>query len=403
MQETIRYILSFLLYGNTDALPLVGYTRDEEEAKHYKLVIRPSLNSPLYDPTKNWSDFLPEVLEAVHGNAFSEDTDFVSIACFFLSRAEEIIVPDRDEHGRFLAQHSLLGQNNLTLIPLLDEYSRHLLKRLNLPLPEARFSKINLTHDVDILTRYRHLRGFLGGIKRGETSAAFASLRHLDADPAWTFPWLTAQEKNFHTIYFLKAGAGKGLDRPQYDLYGHDFRQLLHLLQQSGATIGLHTSYAAGADGNLIRKERKTLEEALSTVNCQLSTVNRYHWLRCTTIDNMQQLADAGFTDDYTMGFADRAGFRLATSRPVRWINPKTLQLTPLTLHSLTVMDCTLSNNNYMNLTEEEAYYTCQQLFDKTRQNAGELNLLWHNSNLTPDTYHKSLYRQILSYIEQYR
>ena len=124
----------------------------------------------------------------------------------------------------------------------------------------------------------------------------------------------------------------------------------------------------------------------------------RAHYLRCS-IDRMQQLVDAGYKDDFTMGFADAAGFRLQTSRAVRWINPKTYQLTELTLHPLTVMDCTLSNANYMNLTEDEAYFLCERLFEKVKLHHGDLCLLWHNSNLTPNTYHKNLYAKLLKLI----
>ena len=115
----------------------------------------------------------------------------------------------------------------------------------------------------------------------------------------------------------------------------------------------------------------------------------------------MQALADAEFTDDFTMCFADQAGFRLQTSRAVRWINPKTMKLTSLTLHPLTVMDCTLSNDNYMNLTEDEAYYFCQRLFDKVKQNNGDLCLLWHNSIFAQVGYHKSLYQLILNDLQK--
>ena len=110
----------------------------------------------------------------------------------------------------------------------------------------------------------------------------------------------------------------------------------------------------------------------------------------------MQVLADAGFTDDFTMGFADQAGFRLQTTRAVRWINPKTMKLTSLTLHPLMVMDCTLSNDNYMGLTEDEAYYFCQRLFDKVKQHNGDLCLLWHNSNPAGNPWQKSIYTQLL-------
>jgi hypothetical protein len=99
--------------------------------------------------------------------------------------------------------------------------------------------------------------------------------------------------------------------------------------------------------------------------------------------------------------FPDCIGFRLQTTRPVRWINPKTMQLTELTLHPLTVMDCTLSNNNYMNLNEDEAYFECQRLFEKVYQNAGEITLLWHNTIINPSTYHKSLYPKLLNILSR--
>ena len=96
------------------------------------------------------------------------------------------------------------------------------------------------------------------------------------------------------------------------------------------------------------------------------------------------------------MMFPDQVGFRLQTTRAVRWINPKTMTLTPLVLHPLTVMDCTLSNTNYMNLSEDEAYFECQRLFEKVHQNRGEIVLLWHNTNITGNTYHRSLYPKLL-------
>jgi hypothetical protein len=114
----------------------------------------------------------------------------------------------------------------------------------------------------------------------------------------------------------------------------------------------------------------------------------------------MQQLVEMGVKDDFTMMFADQAGFRLQTTRAVRWINPMTWQLTELTLHPLTVMDCTLSHTHYMGLSEDEAYFECQRLFEKIHQNAGEVVLLWHNTIINNETYHKSLYPKVLELLE---
>ena len=111
------------------------------------------------------------------------------------------------------------------------------------------------------------------------------------------------------------------------------------------------------------------------------------------------RLIKAGYTDDFTMGYADQAGFRLQTSRAVRWINPYTYKLTPLTLHPLLIMDNTLSQENYMDLTEDEAFFLCERLIEKVRMHHGDLCLLWHNSNINDSTYHRSLYEKVIGCI----
>ena len=377
MDEIVEYIIEFLLYGNKEAAQQVGYTVDPTKCSRYKVCIQP--NGHL---GKDW--VLPNLSLPIL------EQDIIYNTAFFISRAEELINPQRDEHGRFLAKHSLLGQSNRLMIPLIDEYSRVLMKALDLPLPQPRLGTINLTHDIDILTQYRHLRGALGGIRRGHTKEVIAAWKNIHHDPAYTFEWLMEQDwqvvqhyPQTKMIYFVKDTPGKGYDYPQYNLQGKDFRHLAHYLTQHGAVLGLHSSYyKLGKLENL---------EELGKLG------HRSHFLNCS-IDKMQALVAGGITDDYTMGFADKAGFRLQTTRPVRWINPITFELTNLVLHPLTIMDCTLQNEQYMNLSEEEAFYYCQQLIDKVKQYNGELTLLWHN-HIIQDHYHQTLYKEILRFI----
>ena len=365
MNEIITYIIEFLLYGDKEAAKWVGYTADPTEAKNYKIVITP--NGHLGKDI-----ILPDL------NSPLSQTDIIYNTFFFLSRAEELINLQRDEHGRFAARYSILGQHNRLQIPLVDEYSRFLLKALDLPIPPNTFSQITLTHDIDTIAYYRHLRGAIGGVLRHSAQDVWASWQDIHNDPAYTFPWLIQQDRKVpyaQVIYFVKHTHGRGYDYPQYNLNGKDWEYTQQLLLQSGATLGTHTSYYGYQGG---------------------TNPVRSHYLNCS-IDTLRSLVKAGITDDYSMGFADQAGFRLQTTRPVRWIDPQSYTLTPLTLHPLTVMDCTLSNANYMNLSEDEAYFFCQRLFDKVRQNNGELVLLWHNSIFTPDTYHKRLYHNLLN------
>ena len=108
---------------------------------------------------------------------------------------------------------------------------------------------------------------------------------------------------------------------------------------------------------------------------------------------------DEKATDDFTMGYADVNGFRLGTCRPVKWINPITRQITSLTLHPLSIMDCTLDESKYMGLNEEEALKYCLNILYEIKQYNGEVVLLWHNSSFSEidkPNYHKRLYLRLL-------
>ena len=395
MKQIIDYIIRFLLYGNQDAAKLVAYTADESQWHNYRVVIVPNghLGQDIVLP--DLSDLqithhCPTTATPPQHHCHIIHTDIIYNTFFFISRAEEVINPQRDEHGRFLAKFSILGENNRLMIPTVDEYARMLMKLLDLPLPTPSFSQIYLTHDVDSIAHYRHWRGAIGGIMRGQWRHVFASRKDIHNDPAFTFSWLISRDKKVEgakCIYFIKDTEGKGYDYPQYKLDGKDFETAKQLIENSGAKIGLHSSYYGITQNSKFKIQ---------------NLLHRSHYLRCS-IDQMQTLADAGIQDDFTMMFPDQVGFRLQTTRPVRWINPMTMTLTPLTLHPLTVMDCTLSNTNYMHLNEDEAYFECQRLFDKIHQNAGEAVILWHNTNPTGNTYHRTLYPKLLALLEEYR
>ncbi len=381
-KQVIDHILNFLLYGNAEASALVGYTANQDEWKNYKVVILPkqSLYLHLDFPTTK------------HHNTLIIEADLIYTAYCLLSRKIEEQM-QRDEHNRACWKKN---QDLFAWIdqPILDVWGHRLLNILGFPTPSAGFSSINLTHDVDTIAHYRHLRGFLGGLKRGEWKSAHKALHNLQDDAAFTFPWLLEQDKQLpqaKQIYFIKATEGRGFDYPQYDLQGEDFKALVGLLRNNGAEIGLHTSYYTGN----IAAQKQALEQAIG----QEVHTNRWHYLRTDMPTDFAQLQATGITDDYTIGFADYAGFRLGTCRAVHWINPVTQEVTPLVLHPLTIMDCTLSADNYMNLNESAALHHSQLLLNTIHKYAGEVNLLWHN-HIFETAYHKRLYPQLLKHLQ---
>ena len=156
----------------------------------------------------------------------------------------------------------------------------------------------------------------------------------------------------------------------------------------------MHASYSSGENPALIASEKEYLEE-LSGSDI---TMNRNHYLDSREPEDMEFLIRAGIKDDFTMGYADTAGFRIGTSRPVQWINPQKLEVTNLTLHPMTVMECTLDTKNYMGLSYDEAYETVKQLLIQIKQHNGEVVLLWHNTSVANErkSYQRRLYDNVL-------
>ena len=160
-------------------------------------------------------------------------------------------------------------------------------------------------------------------------------------------------------------------------------------------TIGLHSSYQAGITPTLIGKEKTILEEnAGKSIRC-----NRHHFLASREPEDMTQLEAAGITDDFTMGYADIAGFRLGTSYPVRWINPVNRRLSSIWLHPLTLMECSLEEKKYMGLNQDEAFTYSMNLVEQVKNAGGELTLLWHNTSAqeNTDSYLRKLYSHLLN------
>lgn len=419
MQKVIDYIIQFLIRDEHKAHH-VGYCSDKTQWSKYKVVIVPSnfFNDNIYGTQQSMPSLPLQEIEGIpflYGTPLIEKidntiichADIIASTYFLISRYEEYINPNsnRDPHGRYIGKQSVPAQAGFIHRPIVEEYGellRNLLQQAGvplLPIPQQ-INHIYLTHDIDSITNYRRIRGLIGGILRRENiTTILKSLININNDPAYTFPWILNQDNQLPQatqIYFVKAARqASGLDRPAYNLVGKNFTHLKKEILTSSpkAIFGLHASYKSGNIPDIISDERKLLQYAIES---QQITTSRHHYLRSLQPNDMEALIDARITDDYTMGYADIAGFRLGTCRAVRFINPATRKLTSLTLHPLTIMDCTLSEPHYMNLTYKEALSYSQTLINETKQHNGDLCLLWHNTRFTNNDYHSQLYSQII-------
>lgn len=437
-ENALAYLLHFLTNIDDETVLRtfrIGYTAEEEKLAHYDLVFIPSgfFESEQYGKASSIPESLQEIdgIPFLYGSPSVEkrgDTvlvraDLPASAFFFLSRYEEICRRDvRDKHGRFPGKESFAYKNNLLSRPLVDEYGTLIRKWLRLsgksiPEPEPKISKLWITHDLDAPFFCRSLRSAARETLRGK-GFLYASKVYFGKteDPYDTFPWMFQAEENhlgklpypWQTIYFIKAGGTHIYDRPHYRLHTRRIRRLLRRIAAHKVLFGLHGSYsAAGCGASLL--EKRHLESFLKHrlgIGRNKVILFRSHYLRSLEPEDFRILEKIGITDDFTMGYADMAGFRLGTCRPVVWIDPTRGTLSKLVLHPLTVMDNSLYQKDYMCLDEGNAQEYCASLFEKTRRFRGDICILWHNSTLVGDAYPgpavpwaRSFYLYILDYL----
>lgn len=424
LDHILPYLYQFLL-GKKYPPQTIGYTKDKTTFSQYKIVIYPSsfflkghYGTPQSIPTLPLQEW--EGIPILFGKPIVEkfnDTiilyaDIIASTFFLISRYEEMVTScNRDIHGRFEGKNSLPYRAGFIHEPIVDAYGELLQKLLHIPHTKKRIENIYLTHDVDKLAHYRNIKSLAGAICRFFKSpqkvhkALNTYFGKLENDPWFTFPYfkklstqLQQSGKKVENVLFIKTGGDKDReDLPIQDICSNDYKQLFDFAKKEKYQIGLHPSYLAGKYPKYILAEK----EILSKVTAQKIVYSRHHYLATRKIEDMEKLIEYGITDDFTMGYADVAGFRLGTCKAVNWINPNDLTLTNLTLHPLTAMDNTLSDKRYMHLSIDEAYKYLCRLIEQTQKYGGELTLLWHNTSVEKNNgeYHRKLYTKIIEYI----
>lgn len=314
--------------------------------------------------------------------------DILAASFWMLSRYEEYRPYTPDSHGRFSANASLAGRHNLLQTPLVDLWLEILMLRLrqlfpNLPESSRKYRFIP-TIDIDSPWAYlnkppvRQAGGLIKATLRlnfHESANRAKVLLHCRKDPFDTF----SDIENIHSdyekpIFFFLLGRYGGFNKnpsPQNRRY----RSLIREIAEKNE-VGIHPSYETMGNPALMLKEINILKG----ITGRKVLKSRQHFLRIKLPDTYEHLLSAGISGDYTMGFADKPGFRAGTCRPFRFYNLLSETETELQIYPLTLMDGTL--RDYLDLQPSEAIATIRTLADKVRQHNGVFVSLWHNESL---------------------
>lgn len=347
-------------------------------------------------------------------NSIETNIDIIASSFFMVSRYEEVIIDIRDEHDRFPATASLAYKEVFLERPIVNEYVELLwrwmkelmpgLKRTNY-WPDGKDLALCLTHDVDTLRKYHFPQTILSvgyrilvhrkpkeGLKLALHYAS--TLANKTKDPLDTFDIMLEIEKKCgfkSSFYFMNRGN-------EYNIREKHTINLVKKIEESGCEAGLHGGYSSYNNLNSLKDEKVSVDKVLA--NQQYGC--RQHFLRWKTPDTWRIQEQLGILYDTTLSYADHAGFRCGICfpfKPFDVIENREINIWEI---PLIVMDGSLQNPKYQNLSPEAAFKQLIKLCNMVEKSNGLFTLLWHNSSFdeSNDWFGwRHIYEDFLGYI----
>ncbi len=324
-----------------------------------------------------------------HGSSPTVDFDIISAIFYFVSRYEEYLPFEPDAHNRFHSSESLAFHLNLIEEPIVNQWANAFGtvltdlfgKNINIKRPDYQYIS---TIDIDNAWAYAHkgIRRFLGGLWHDRRNMEarnfrFQVLRENQPDPYDTYALLDHfnREAGIRPIWFFLLGDQGPFDKNISHGNRH-FQELIRKIAAENPT-GIHPSYGSTSSTSMIQKEI----QRLARITGEPVTRSRQHFLRIHLPDTYRTLSHMGIAGDYSMGYADRPGFRAGISVPFRFFDLEENKSTDLTVYPFQVMDTGL--RQYLGLNPDQALEKILSLAGKVRKTGGTFITLWHNESLS--------------------
>ena len=317
--------------------------------------------------------------------------DIFAASFFLVTRYEEYLPSAKDTYGRFQAKNAVAYKQDFLSLPIIDFWVEDLKQLLIQRYPGITFKRnafrATMTFDIDVAFAFKGRNILTNILSAGKDLLTFR-LRHLKerirvlsgkkADPFDSYDYIRSSLQNsdvYHLFFFLLKRKRTSFDRnisPRSPALGELLRSIT-----SFSKAGIHPSYFSSEQVEYLKAEKQELEKQL----CSPVTFSRQHYLRWQLPGTFTALADAGITDDYSMGFAELPGFRAGTCRPFHFYNLQDEVQTPLVLHPISYMDGSLIED--MSLSPEQSIEQIKKIFAAVKKVNGHFISIWHNHTLS--------------------
>lgn len=317
--------------------------------------------------------------------------DPVAGAFHLLSRSEEILPHLTDAHGRLPAGEHLVVQHKIAQQPVVDQWMWRIVGTVRavhpgLPEPSRRYRhvvSVDLDNGLMVLGRppWKKAAAIARELLHGRVSEAMLRMRVLGGaapDPFDRYDVLNELARSGKADRVIAFALMRGQGR--FD-HAADHRHPLwreRLAEMNGSIeLGLHPSYESMNDEAIAREDRQRLEG----ITGEAPTLNRRHFLRWRVPDTLRYLANNRFTEDHSLGFSDRPGFRAGTCTPFPWYDLEREEETPLMLWPFAVMDSAL--HDHLGMSSSEAIASMCAMSDAVREVKGTFVSVWHDRFLS--------------------
>lgn len=320
---------------------------------------------------------------------FANDSEFgfdiFAMIFWCLSRMEEYLPFEADEHGRFTSKSSVAGKAGFLEKPYLDFAIQYFCGFYDIFMPD-KFG-IYPTIDIDIAYKYsgRSMGRSIGSFCKQIIKGDFLGLKERMAtwlgkvDPWDTYDYLLKSlgKNDRNARLFVLMSRQRKYDKailPDFTPWYNRLQQLSKKL-----VIGIHPGYNTGQSTMSIVAEKNELQNICG----QTISRSRQHFLRVQIPGTYMQIAAAGIDHEYSMGFADAFGFRAGTGHSFRFYNLQTEETSTLIVHPFCAME--VSAKNYMQLSAEEAAEKGNILKENCRKAGAPFCFIFHNESLSED------------------
>lgn len=296
-----------------------------------------------------------------------------------------------DRFGRFLFEKSYQSEYDVIQKNLvqenIDQFCHKFLKNHSI---KQFSSRIFVSHDIDTIYGSLFQDGYWAFKHKRFDVMLRLIFNAILLKPDWKNMDMIMKindEYGIKSTFFWLAKKGKGM----YDIMNADYncktlKPLMKRIEANGFFNGIHKS-----SSNLSLKEE--IDEFPIEVNN-----NRYHFLRYKLPDLWEQIQNSSIKADFSLGFAERYGFRNSYGLPFKPYDFKSGKPFSFIEVPLNLMDSTFSR--YMKIPLKSTAEEIINFFEKNNSGC-ILSLLWHNTYFSNYKYRGYLgeYKKVLGYL----